>query len=715
MDIQRLDQVIDDGIEFIREQFERRGKWETLRANISDFQGKLNECDDSLDAITNAQIDSEDGIVALKAEIEGFFNDIKPIEEKIKAISDGQIENGVDAVTPLVNSLDGGTDAKNKIDALKTKTSASAVQTGAINIMVEYVKSKKIDEKVKALYGKLDDAKGDFVLAKKEYSKTQKSGEEARTYIKEIQAKGQEVTKNIASWRNTQGGIENALRELKKQLLEGLKLLQKEVNKKLLAKRKPVWDDIFNPAYAKVGDLTISTVDESGIKRQFDSAFSSSGFFSRFFDRDTTREAEKLKKKVYDKDIKIELHGFLDRLKAYAAEYTAWESDVKVLVAHLDRMVELATKAELRLDIMTTGQSSTLIDGIQTKINTVSTRLRSLSKFDVTLDIFDKFVNEEVDGDGPSVDELTVDFEGVETLKKIFNAYKFARDVVAIQNAILLIPELPSKCEEFANLVNGVLSRNELEWEKEIELFAFEAKIPVFSVGWISAVFTIGFSSSLSLGFKLGGEVHRFDTGNKVATVNLQEGTATISLEGSLGFGIDLLGLVDATLKGALTTSFGMENGAASVTLSHASGSKGVFILKGKCKGAFTIKVSLKCEIAVTFFIRRLVQSTTGFNLKASFTLGSATIYESKKNFAMEGFVPYDTDDIDFKNQARKAFEAIKGFTKDQSKVNQIKTLIESKFGTKNQVEAYVSTETLSDEELDAIVAKAKVITGAET
>ncbi|MCH2043599.1 MAG: hypothetical protein MK212_05615, partial [Saprospiraceae bacterium] len=477
---------------------------------------------------------------------------------------------------------------------------------------------------------------------------------------KEMYDTAQEIKSELQKWKEIKKEIEKQIDDMKLQIMISL---QSCLN--MAKKASNDWNEMKKAISTVAGISLLASDAYDKIKKAIYEAVKPD-VLTTLFSSSEHRAVDHFKENVH-KDIEAKLDSILKAGKDYIDQCHAWQ-----------KIVEWETKiGELVVEL------EGLFTGNQETVETRESVLEAyVSKWMNKIETYAKGKLTEVFGEMDKVIDILG--PGIKVAQALYKSYKIASEFTeALKN-------VPDSLDPFI-AAHGT-QKYEFYKDKKINLFDVGIKIPIASLGWISATFSAGIHSYVTLNLSIEGEMFNFmkDSENRIVRGNVT-GSAILTVGGHIGIGVDLLGLVQGDIEARLNLNFGIDQATGDFLVeknTNEDPKKGGIDLACAANASFVLSGELVLKVQVSTWIRLIVKAVATAagrdvpNLQAETVLGVAELYRAEKAVSFNTVVTYDNSILpDFK-AINETLRSIGNLPSEA--VSLIKEKLEKYFGKKD-------------------------------
>ena len=516
----------------------------------------------------------------------------------------------------------------------------------------------------------------DFVIkCRNDVNSIYENTNEIKEMVFKIKDDANFIIKELTQWRQIKKELEHELNQTKLNILKALKTCQNMAK----AKFKEAKEDFqtLQEVLDAVGRADFHSITE-------DQAASIKSIFKKLLKSDTfhifTSKGHNQVDKMMDA-IKSKLTGQLNNMLNSAVDYVIkskeWEK-IQNLEEQITTLIANLGKLLLDSDRKETKQQVTLEEHIQQYKDKIANYLSD--KIDVV-----------VDG------AFSALAPGIEVAKKMFEAYKFA------SNVMTAFSNVPDSLNEFLPYTYT----HDFLKDKEYNLFDYSIKIPIASIGWISVTCGAGISGSVTVSLAASGTIYNFlDPKQNVIVSGNVSGSALLDVEGHISIGVDLLGIIEAELRAALMAKASITDASGDIELQKETKNPGEagIALASSATLTFSLEGALQFHIELTYFIRTLVKKVTGWDAQKTWTLAHMVLIEKTTTAGFQTVLTFDNKKLPDFGAIVDQIRAIGDLSTTAKE--KIKAEIESKFGKKDKLEKAATGEPVTDVEVREMMAE---------
>ncbi len=590
--------------------------------------------------------------------IQEMFTKAQNIIENGKTIR-SEVESGIqDVQTVYDTAMATAQNIDQGIDTFK----ATCENPDAAKLVEMFEKAKEIKGNVSDIRTQINDI----------YTK----GKDIIDKLEEMYDDGTDIIKELQNWRQIKKEIEKQLDDTKLKILTALKSCQN------LAKSIPDsedWKEMASAISTVKGIDMMSSAGYAKIKEAITNAVKPDTL-PNWFSSSEHANVDAFKEDFHN-EIEKRLEKLLEGAQEYVLQSEAWKK-IEQIQTTINTVME--TLADLKL----TGSRSKS-KGLD--LETYVTKWMS---------IIDDFAKEKLGEIFESADQLISAMgPGVKIAETLFKSFRIAKE---FEKAL---QDVPDSLDPFIAKHGG--GTHVFYDNKRVNLFKFEVKVPIASIGWISATFSAGIESHLIVNLSVTGQLYNFmkDSETKIADGSVNGGI-TLHLSGHIGLGVDLLGIVQGDIIARLRSTLGIEQakGTFSLTKTTSDPLKGGLAVGGNATAKFQLNGELVLKIQVSTFVGLIIKAVASLagrpapKLNAETIIGSMVIYEASKNLEFNTTLHYDNSILPDFNEINQKIREIGNI----SEIARTKILekIEGIFGTKNQLKESAQGAPITDEEM---------------
>jgi len=348
---------------------------------------------------------------------------------------------------------------------------------------------------------------------------------------------------------------------------------------------------------------------------------------------------EDIKSEMYD-GLESKLDQLVKKINKYTSIKDHWQS-VKTLYVSIEKVFSAVGETYVQANIILKGSGPS---NVEDRLDEMHDTIKQLLKLEDDVKAISGLETAFKDQMNDVTEALKTSFPGFDVFKLMLEGYNLSQ---LLKTAEKEINGLPTTCKKLCKVINEVTERG-WNWSEDYTLFDFGITVPIASIGWISAIFTVGCRGEIHIeaGFKAKLFPFTESDESKVVKVNA-EGKALLSVTGYLGIGVDLLGLVQAEIAAELKFETGVDNVAleSMIYQSTSYSGKGDIAFSAESTAVVRVEAALLFRVTLNFFIRRIVSIVTEgkLELMAEFVLGTTIVYESSRSIAFEDSLSYDS------------------------------------------------------------------------